>query len=33
MYAMTKEDKKKYGSKELKGKFILHDDESFKRFL
>ena len=25
-YAMTKEDKKKFGAKELKGKFVLHND-------
>ena len=27
------DDKKKYGVRELKGKFVLHDDESWKRFL
>ena len=33
IFAMTKDDKKKYGVREMKGKFVLHDDESFKRFL
>ena len=29
MYAMTKEDKKKLGPKEIKGKYVLHNDESY----
>lgn len=32
-YAMTKEDKKKFGPKDLKGKFVLHNDESYKQYL
>jgi hypothetical protein len=30
---MTKEDKKKYGGKEMKGKFVLHNDESYGQYL
>lgn len=33
MFSMTKEDKKKYGVKEITGKFALHDDETFKTYL
>jgi len=32
-YAMTKEDKKKFGAKELKGKYVLHNDESYKQYV
>jgi hypothetical protein len=30
---MTKEDKKKFGAKELKGKYVLHNDESYKQYV
>lgn len=30
---MTKDDKKKFGIKELKGKFALHNDESYKQYI
>lgn len=33
MYAMTKEDKKKFGSKDIKGKYVLHNDESYKEYI
>ena len=29
IYAMTKEDKKKLGPKDIKGKYVLHNDESY----
>jgi hypothetical protein len=30
---MTKDDKKKYGVKEIKGKFVLHNDDSYGQYL
>lgn len=33
IYAMTKEDKKKFGVKEIKGKYVLHNDESYQEYL
>lgn len=30
---MTKEDKKKFGVKEVKGSYVLHNDESYKQYL
>ena len=33
LFSMTKEDKKKYGVKEISGKFALHDDETFQTYL
>lgn len=33
LYAMTKEDKKKFGSKDAKGKYVLHNDESYKEYI
>ena len=32
-YSMTKEDKKKFGKKDIKGKYVLHDDNSFFEYL
>lgn len=32
VYAMTKEDKKKYGVKQIKGKYKLHNDETYKQY-
>ena len=33
IYAMTKEDKKKCGPKDIKGKYVLHNDETYKEYL
>ena len=32
-YSMTKEDKKKYGKKDIMGKPFLYDDESYRQYL
>lgn len=32
-YATTKDEKKKEGSKDMKGEFIMHDDVSFRQYL
>lgn len=33
MYAMTKEDKRRLGPKDIKGKYVLHNDESYQEYL
>ena len=33
LYATTKEDKKKFGVKDIKGKYVLHNDLSYKEYL
>lgn len=32
-YATTKEEKKKYGPKDIKGKYVLHTDETYKKYV